>query len=448
MLFERIESPGLAHYSYLVGDAEKAVVIDPRRDCDIYIRLASVAGMRIVAILETHRHEDFIVGSTELASRTGAEVWHADVQLPYEYGLPVEDGQMWWLGLHKLQAIHTPGHTEGSMSYVLYTPDAVPWMVFVGDVLFAGEVGRVDFLGMDRAPEMAGNLYESIFEKLLPLGDGVLVWSCHGYGSACGSSIAERLWTTLGLERQLNPRLQFTEPEAFIEHVTRKLPKPPYFTLMERRNLEGTPLLGTLPDPAPLTPAEFAAIGEEAIVIDTRDLSAFAAAHIPGALAIGLHQLPNYVGWFATYDLPLLLVVDNNRPGTAVEYLVRQGYDGIAGYLAGGMAAWHSSGLPVSKTGLLTPQELVALLAGDEALYLIDVRSPEEAAGDALPGAHHLPLKQLPERIAEIPEDQLLCVYCTSGSRSILAASLLQRAGWENVSILLGGISAYNAFKA
>jgi hydroxyacylglutathione hydrolase len=171
MLFERIESEGLAHYSYLIGDQGQAVVIDPRRDCGVYVDAAERSGFHIATILETHRNEDYAIGSGELASRTGAEIWHADAQLDYQYGQPVEDGQTWSVGRLEVRALHTPGHTPGSMSYLLHDPDGTPWMVFTGDALFAGDVGRMDLLGADRLEEMAHALYASLFETLLPLGD-------------------------------------------------------------------------------------------------------------------------------------------------------------------------------------------------------------------------------------------------------------------------------------
>gem|GEM_PF-6042768 len=162
MLFERIESQGLAHYSYLIGDQGEAIVIDPRRDVDVYAQTATRAGMRIAHVLETHRNEDYLIGSLELVARTGAQVWHADGMLDYQYGQPAQDGQTWRIGRLKMRAIHSPGHTLGSMSYLLHDPDGAPWVLFTGDALFAGEVGRVDFLGMDRAPEMAGHLYDTL----------------------------------------------------------------------------------------------------------------------------------------------------------------------------------------------------------------------------------------------------------------------------------------------
>ncbi len=244
MLFQRIEVPGLAHYSYIAGDGTEAVVIDPRRDCRIYDRIARSSRMSVRHILETHRNEDYVAGSRELAELTGAEIWHADSELDYSYGSPVRDGQIWEAGSLKVQAIATPGHTPGSMSYLLHDQEGHPWICFTGDCLFAGDAGRVDLMGMDKAEEMAGMLYSSIFSRLLPLGDGVLVCPAHGPGSVCGSGITARTITTMGLERKHNPRLQHDNRRAFIETMVEEQERPPYFRKMEKLNLEGPPLLG------------------------------------------------------------------------------------------------------------------------------------------------------------------------------------------------------------
>ena len=260
MLFERFESAGLAHYSYLVGDGDQAVVIDPRRDCDAYVEAARQAGKRITHILETHRHEDYVVGSVELASRSGATVLRsAHDELAYGYGETIRDGQPLSIGRLRLTALHTPGHTLGHAGYLLHDPGGAPWILFSGDALFAGDVGRTDFYGPERLEEMTGLLYDSLFRTILPLGDGVLLCPAHGAGSACGTAIAERMWTTIGLERRLNPKLQFAERAEFVERVGRMRDYPPYFRTMERLNLEGPPLLGSLPALPLLSPEAFAA---------------------------------------------------------------------------------------------------------------------------------------------------------------------------------------------
>ncbi|MDM7911690.1 MAG: MBL fold metallo-hydrolase, partial [Methanotrichaceae archaeon] len=322
MLFERVVSKGLAHYSYIVGDKNEAAVIDPRRDCQIYVEMATAEGMRIVHILETHRNEDYLIGSLELARSTGAEVWHADSQWDYRYGKAVKDGQRWKVGRLEIEAIHTPGHTPGIMSYLLRDPDGIPWMLFSGDTLFAGEVGRIDLLGEEKAPEMAGLLYDSIFGKVLPLGDDVILCPAHGAGSVCGESIAERLWTTIGLERKNNPRLQYKDKNEFVAALLKSQPeKPPYFSRMEKLNLEGSPILGALPAPKPLSPKDFGALVEDETtnvqVIDTRMELGFGAAHVPGALSIWMGGLARFAGWFLNYHKPILMVNETNDPEEA-----------------------------------------------------------------------------------------------------------------------------------
>jgi hydroxyacylglutathione hydrolase len=444
VIFERIESPGLAHYSYLIGDQGEAVVIDPRRDVDAYVERATRQGYRIGHVLETHRNEDYVVGSVELAARTDAEIWHADAQWDYEYGQPAEEGQTWAVGGLRLEAIHTPGHTPGSMSYLLREAGGAPWMVFTGDALFAGDVGRVDLLGMDRAGELARALYDSIFDRLLPLGDEVLVCPAHGAGSVCGSAIAERIWTTVGLERRLNPKLQHTERAAFVEHVIQELERPPYFRQMERWNLAGPPLMALLPQPTPLPPDEFAEKAEGAFVLDVRDELSFGAAHVPRALAIWQERLAGYGGWFLPYDQPLLLVGSGDDVSETARTLARLGLE-AEGCLAGGMLAWHKAGRESWSVGMVTTQALCQWLDRRQDAWLLDVRSEEEVTEARISGAHHIHLTQLPGRMDEVPRSVPVYIFCGSGVRSMIAASLLQIAGWQNHSVVLGGLTGWTS---
>ncbi len=443
MLFERIESQGLAHYSYIIGDMGQAVVIDPRRDCDIYLELARRAGCRITHILETHRNEDYVVGSVELASRTEAAIWHADGQLDYHYGQPVEDGQTWDIGSYRLRALATPGHTPGSMSYVLHAPNGEPWLVFTGDTLFAGDVGRVDLAGLDLMPELASALYTSLFEKLLPLGDGVIVCPGHGAGSVCGTAIADRPWTTIGWERVHNPKLQYRDRATFEEHVAQVHPRPPYFRRMERYNLEGAPLLGTLPVPPALPAAAFAREAEAGRVLDTREVVAFGAAHIPTALFIAEAALPHYLGWFMPYDVPLFLVTSTGDPTPVTRYSIRLGYDDLAGVLAGGMTAWHMTQRDSAAIEILPVPAFRRRMATGERAWVLDVRSPaERAAQPGFPDARGIYLPELPDRLDDIPTDAPIIVYCNSGARAMLGASLLARAGFAPLAVVLGTLGA------
>lgn len=446
MLFERIESKGLAHYSYLVGDGKEAVVIDPRRDCEVYIERASKAGFRITRILETHRNEDYVIGSVELGARTGADIWHADVQWDYEYGQPVEDGQTWQIGRLELEAILSPGHTPGSMSYLLRDPGGASWMVFTGDALFAGDVGRVDLLGMDRAEEMAGMLYDTLFNGILPLGDGVIVCPAHGSGSVCGSAIGERAWTTIGLERSLNPRLAYTDREAFIADVAVELERPPYFRRVEGLNLEGPPALRSLPAPTPLRPEAFARKAEDGFVLDTRMDLNFSAAHVPDALSIWMGGLAGFAGWFLPYDQRILLVNETDDPTQAVRRLVRLGYDDIAGYLSGDMLGWHMAGRRSASIDTVTVQELCHRLDAEGEGWILDVRSDEELERQGeIADAHHVHITQLPHHMQEVPCDRPVHIFCGSGLRSMIGASLLQRRGWDNLTVVLGGLAGWSS---
>lgn len=442
MLFERIESQGLAHYSYIVGDGGEACVVDPRRDCSVYVEMAADEGMRITAILETHRNEDYVVGSRGLSSRTGAQIWHADGDLDYAYGRAALDGQEWTVGRLRLRAIHSPGHTRGSMSYLLHDADGAPWVVFTGDALFAGDVGRVDFFGEERLEEMAGLLYETLFDKLIPLGDGLIVCPAHGSGSVCGSSIASRLWTTIGLERALNPRLRHPDRASFVADVGVTLARAPYFRQMERLNLGGASVVIDLPRPELLSAEAFAERSVDAVVVDIRCPGCFAAAHVPGAFCIPEDEIPSYAGWFLPYDRPILLIAGHEGPEKAVQYLFRLGYDRLDGVLKGCVKAWHAAGFRSGHAGIVDPVEFTRLHEAGAPMWVLDVRGAGELASvPAVPGAHHIHINQIVDRLAEVPRDQPVHVMCATGTRAAIVSSLLLRDGFEDVTIVMGGMT-------
>ncbi|MBD3209891.1 MBL fold metallo-hydrolase [Candidatus Micrarchaeota archaeon] len=443
MIFSRIESEGLAHYSYLIAHNGEAIVIDPRRDCDEYLSMAVGQGFRITNILETHRNEDYLVGSRELASLTGAEIHHADSQLDYRYGQPVKEGDSWHAGRLKISALHTPGHTPGHMSYVLHDPGGNPWAVFTGDALFAGDVGRTDLLGEDRARKNAEQLYDSIFSKILPLGDGVLVCPAHGSGSACGSSIAERKWTTVGLERRHNPKLQVKDRNEFVNKAGAKLEFPPYFKKMEEFNLN-PPLMRTA-RPLPMSPGLFEAHAAESFVLDSRTELAFASAHVPGSLSIWREGIPGFAGWFVPYDKSLLLVSDGEYPEQEIRMLSRIGLDNISGFLSGGMLSWNMSGKKTGSVDTLSVTEMCSRLDRESGGNLLDVRSSGEIAHSGkIRNATHIHITQLPGRLKEVPEENLH-IFCGSGLRSMAAASYLKKEKNLDSSVILGGTSAWDS---
>ncbi|MEE8424172.1 MAG: MBL fold metallo-hydrolase [Thermodesulfobacteriota bacterium] len=453
MIVERVISEGLAHISYFVGSGKDAVVIDPRRDCDAYMKLAKREDMKIQYIFETHRHEDFVIGSLELVHLTGAKVYHGP-GLGFKYGEELKDGDEFTLGFLKLRVIHTPGHTDESVCYALsdLTSGTEPVIVFTGDTLFVGDVGRTDLYGPEQAPRLAEALYESIFNKLLPLGDGVMIYPAHGAGSVCGGTINLREVSTLGLERIQNPALQKIRKDDFIEFkCSEQHERPHYFGKMEVYNLNGPPLLKQLPDPPPLSPKEFQKqMDDGAIVVDTRMPTSFGAAYIKGSYSIWLDGIPTYAGWVLTYDIPVLLVLENRGQGEkAVRYLVRLGYDKIAGYLCRktgecGVELWYNVAFPMEHIGLLTVHELKYRLESSEDLKMLDVRTDKEWGRGHISGAIHIHVGNLRERINEIPKkDHPIVVLCGSGRRSSIGASILSRGGYQKIYNILGGMTAW-----
>jgi len=448
LLFKKIKSEGLAHFSYIVGDGSEAAVIDPRRDIEDYLNVVKNEGFSIKHIFETHRNEDYLAGSYELALKTGAQIWHADDIFDYEYGKPVQDGQTFSLGGLTLEALHTPGHTPGSFSYVLYTYSGEPWIVFSGDALFAGDVGRVDFLGEDKLKETGGKLYDSIYNRILPLGDEVILCPAHGSGSVCASAIAGRDWTTIGLEKKLNPQLQHDSKEAFVEDIAKMLEYSPYFKKMEEFNVKKGPMTSNLKDPQPLKPEKFAQIRKERDleIIDCRMVESFASAHIPGAISIWSEGLSSFAGWFVDPDSEILLVTEGEYPEKEIIYLRRMGFDNICGYLGGGMVHWHMSGRDTESVTTVTVQELCNILDENEDVFLLDIRSEDEIASEGeIENAVNIHLTQLPDNYSRIPENKRVYIFCGSGLRSMVAGSLLKKQNYNNTVVVLGGLEGWTS---
>jgi hydroxyacylglutathione hydrolase len=449
MLLERIKSEIVAQISYFIGSAGEALVVDPRRDCRVYIDIARREGMTIKHVFETHRNEDYVIGSLELASLTGAEIYHGPWP-EFEYGETLKDGEESDVGNLKVRAIHTPGHTPGCMSYAITDLDTgeQPVLVCTGDVLFINEVGRTDLGGPERQREWSGNLYDSIFNRLLPLGDQVILCPAHGSGSICGSDIAEREQSTLGIERLQNPLLQLPR-EKFIEHKTREHHEyPPYYRIMEGYNLRGAPFVGCGPTPKPLSPDELLSEQDkDALLVDTSSPLAFSSAHVRKAYNIPKSHL-SFAGWLLPYDKPVNLVVEDIAD---LEYVVnslsRIGYDNVVGYLRGGMYPLVSSGHPYELLPLLKASDLKAKIEYGEKLTLLDVRSLNEWNREHLTGAQHIYVGHLLEQLEKVSKKHPVITICSTGKRASIAASILQRCGWPDVLNLLGGMEAWEALK-
>ncbi len=449
IFLEKVKSEGLSHLSYILGQGGQAAVIDPRRDFNLYIHIAQQNNARITHIFETHRNEDYVIGSRGLARKTGAAVYHGK-DLDFAYGHPVSEGDTFEIGNLKIAILETPGHTLESISLVVKDSSFgdQPIAVFTGDLLFIGSVGRTDLLP-DRVAEVAGMQYDSIFNKILPLGDQVILFPAHGSGSVCGSGMAAREFSTLGYERENNPALQVSSREEYIERKVRENPhQPPYFKKMEQYNQQGPPDMDSLPRPDPLSADAFARAMEEGmLVLDVRSPEAFAGAFIPKSLAIPLELIPAYGGYFIPYDRDIGLVVNSSEDvARAVRYLIRLGYDRIAGYLAGGMSGWETSGRPYDRIASVHVNELVERFKKKADFTLLDVREESELKEEGtFADSMHVFLGDLPGQIDRIPRDKPVTTFCGSGMRAIIAASILKQHEFGRVEDNLGSMSACQA---
>ena len=446
MLFKAVKSEVVSHISYIVGSKNEAAVIDPRRDSQIYSDVATKWGARIKYIFETHRNEDYVTGSSELSNVTGATVLHGP-GLEWGFGKTVKDKQEFIVGSLKIKALHTPGHSPESTSYALYHSESGDQavMVFTGDTLFVGEVGRTDFLGHKMTPLMSRKMYNSIMKRLLPLGEGVILCPAHGAGSVCGGKISEREISTLGIEKTTNPMLRLSEKEFVAYKVAEKHQTPPYFRKMEEYNLKGPPILGALPSPRALKPSEFdEKVKNGAFIVDVRSPVAFGGAHIKGSYSLPPSRLSN-AGWVLTYDKPILLIAENPEAlDFALRNLVRLGFDKIEGYLAGGLEAWYKEGMPIAKVELLTVQDLRKWIASKKDIIIVDVRRESEWSEGHIEGSRHIYLGKLEKEAHSLPHHSPIVVICKTGNRSSFGASVLLRAGFDRVHNCLGGIDAWS----
>jgi hydroxyacylglutathione hydrolase len=446
VLFERIVSEGIAHNSYLIGSGGKAAVIDPRRDCDIYLEIARRHELAITHIFETHRNEDYVIGSPELKSRCGAEIFHG-AQMAFAYGTPAYEGDRFTLGSLVLSVLETPGHTEESISLVLRDTEVAdqPYMVFSGDTLFAGDIARTDFFGQERKAEMAEKIYDSIANKILPLGDAVILCPAHGAGSVCGGEIADHPFTTLGYEKKTNPHLASGRESFILRRVTESPYIPPYFRQMETYNRDGAPILHRLPDLPPLAVQKVNELRRSGCqIVDIRSPTSFGAGHIPGSISIWRDGLHAFIGWFVDYQRPVVIVDDFNLDlDRVVRHFVRLGYDTLAGVLSGGFPAWTKAAQDIGTVPTCSVRQLKDRL-DKEKPFILDVRDIKNWRGVGhIRGAHHIYIGELPRHLDEIPKNEPVVVYCDTGYKGSLAASILAIHQYHNVTNVLGGITAW-----
>ncbi len=449
MYFKQIVKEDLGCASYIIGctNASICAVIDPRLDMvDDILELAAAREMRVAAVIETHNHADHISGHGEIARRTGAPIYvheQAGAAYPHEN---LKDGDELRFGVAKLHVIHTPGHRPEHIALAVSDTSRCedPWLVLTGDSLFIGDVARPDLA--IQGEEGASALYDSIFDRLLMLEDGVEVYPAHVAGSLCGRGMNPKTSSTIGFERKHNPAIAPRPRDTFIHDINENLPQRPpnMLKIVERNRADFTR------DTAPAIPIALSSESFQkemhagTLVIDTRSPQAFGEGHIPGVLQVYLHgsAFATRVGFVASPENRLLLVVKDERDlREAAAQLAVVGYDRVIGYLDGGMQAWQDAGLPLQHLQQITIDELHMQR---DAFTVLDVRDPGEWDEGHIAGAQHIPYYLLEQRLQELDGRQPLAVTCASGQRSTLACSILQRHGFTELCNVVGGMEAWS----
>ncbi|KAA0118331.1 rhodanese-like domain-containing protein [Mycolicibacterium sp. P9-22] len=443
----------LSHASYLIGDETtgRAVVVDPQRDVSEYLTDAQDMGMAIELVIETHFHADFLSGHLELAKATGAKIVYSSVAETEFESMGVGDGERYSLGEVTLEFRHTPGHTPESMSIVVYehAHDEVPYGVLTGDALFIGDVGRPDLLasiGFTRE-ELADKLYDSLHNKLMTLPDATRVYPAHGAGSACGKNLSTDLWSTMGEQKETNYALRAPDKATFMDLVTAgQPPAPSYFVYDAILNRKDRELLDETKMPAPMTYEQvLAALGRGAVLVDGRGPEDFALGHLRRAINIGLEgRYAEFAGSVLPTDVDIVLFTEPGQELEGKNRLARIGFDRVIGYLDKPFEVMFSHRDDVQVASRLTAKAFDQCAAELIDLQVVDVRNPGEVEAGTIPHAIAIPVGQLPSRLSELDPAKPTVVYCAGGYRSSVAASLLRRNGFGDVSDILGGYGAWD----
>jgi glyoxylase-like metal-dependent hydrolase (beta-lactamase superfamily II)/rhodanese-related sulfurtransferase len=444
MELDLLVTPGLGDNSYVVSWGDEAVVIDPQRDAERFVDAAASRGARIRYVVETHVHNDYVSGAAELRAATGAEIW-APATGGYAFPTaPVDDGWRIAFGDGDLEALATPGHTPEHMSYLLRGAEGEEVALFSGGSLIVGSAGRTDLLGPERADELTRLQFRTM-RRLEALPDEVILLPTHGAGSFCASvpPSSERT-STLGHERHANPALADLDEEAFVrQQLSGLVAYPDYYAHMAPLNRAGPPVLGSVPIPTAMTADEAAAaVAGGAWIVDTRDGSRFAGAHVPGSLNIPLEpSFAAYVGWLLPFVTPVVLLAESRDALVeASTQLHRIGWDTILGHLEGGIGAWASSGREVASYPAIGVEELVAEIRRGEAGDVVDVRQRTEWDAGHLEGSRHVFVGDVPDLPNAFSSSVRSTIVCASGYRSSMVASLLARDGVPVRVVSIAGV--------
>lgn len=448
MTVEQIYTGCLAQGAYYITSKGEAAIIDPLREVQPYIDRAAKDSVKIKYIFETHFHADFVSGHVDLAAKTGATIVFGPTTATMGYdALVAEDGQVFEVGNVKIKVLHTPGHTMESSCYLLFDEKGKETAIFTGDTLFIGDVGRPDLaqkLVADLTQEkLAGHLFDSLRNKIIPLPDDLIVYPAHGAGSACGKNMSKETSDTLGNQKKTNYALNLAlSKDEFVKQVTEGLmPPPQYFPQNVLMNIQGYDSIGEVMQRGntPLNPDAFeeAANATGAMILDTRNAQDFAREFVPNSINIGIDG--SFAVWAGTLipdvKQEILIVADKGREEEVVTRLARVGYDYCIGYLEGGIEAWKAAGKETDTIKSISADELAEIKDAN----ILDVRKESEYKSEHIVGAKNIPLDYINQHIAEVPKEQTTYVHCAGGYRSMAFVSILRARGFENLVDVKGG---------
>lgn len=447
MFIKQFYTNCLSEAAYFIESEGEVAVIDPLRDTAEYIKLAKENNAGIKYIFETHFHADFVSGHIDLGKQTGAPIIYGPGAKTGYKIYNATDNEIFKLGKISIQVLHTPGHTLESSCYLLRDENDKPHAIFTGDTLFVGDVGRPDLSsGNMTSAELAGIMYETIQNKILPLADDVIVYPAHGAGSSCGKSMGPETFSTIGEQKKNNYALQPQSKEEFVTAVTDGLSVPPkYFAVNAQINMQGYESLDNIKKKGltGLTLDEFKKLqDDEVIMLDTRHASDFTQGFIPGSIFIGLEgRFAEWAGSLLSFEKPMLLITEPGKEEETIIRLSRVGFDKIQGYLSGGFDTWKNAGEAVDMIVDIEADELAMDIPHDPNLVVVDVRRETEFADGHIAGAQNLPLNEMNDvlNLSHFEDNQNLYIHCAGGYRSVIAASLLKREGTHNLRNILGG---------
>lgn len=445
MTVEQLYTNCLSEAAYFITSNGEAAVIDPLRDYQTYIDKADKAGVKIKYVFETHFHADFVSGHIDLAAKTGAHIIYGpNAKTDYKI-YEAKDGEKFKLGNCEIEVLHTPGHTPESSCYLLNDEEGKTYSVFTGDTLFVGDVGRPDLFGAKISKEeLAGLLYDSLNNKIKKLNDAVIVYPAHGPGSSCGKNLGKETFSTIGEQKKLNYALKEMTREEFIKEITSGLSAPPaYFPLNAQINKKGYLSLDEIMNRnlKSLSVTEFETeIKNKALVLDTRNPDDFENGFVKGAINIGLNgRFAEWVGTLININQPLLIVAEEGKEEESILRLARVGYENVKGYLSGGYNSWMSAGKPLDMVLTIDAVEFELDLKHEKDIIVVDVRKESEYDSGHIENAENCVLQNFDSAISDLNFSDRLYVHCQAGYRSMIAASILKRKGFDTVKNIKGG---------